>query len=177
MSKKKKDEQSENDGIIKSFESISERLEKQITLIVGKQQELQNYLVMIDNHIMHFDQMIQQEMQSSQPDYKKINSYRSASFKNIELMSVLHTTFKGYEEVKFRYFKEISDSNYKQQRLISVDIKRVGTSEDMGQEFYEIMRSLSKLNIVGNEAQHQIAENSQMLNTVKEGLTGDEYEM
>ncbi len=72
MSKKKKDQDSENSGIIKSFDNISDRLDQQITLITGKQQELQNYLIMIDNHIMHFDQMIQQEMQSSQPDFQKL---------------------------------------------------------------------------------------------------------
>ena len=177
MSKKKKDQDSENSGIIKSFDNISDRLDQQITLITGKQQELQNYLIMIDNHIMHFDQMIQQEMQSSQPDFKKINSYRSASFKNIELISVLHATYKEYENTKFRYFKEISDSNYKKQKLISVDIKRIGTTEDMSGEFYNIMRNLSKLNIVGGEARSQIAENDKMLDVVKSGLVDDEYEM
>jgi len=173
----KKEGITEETNIIKSFTDISKRLDTQISTITLRQQEIQNYIVFIDNHICHFDQMIQQQIASGSPDFKKINSYRSASFKNIELVSVLHTTYKSYEEVKFRYFKEISDSNYKQQKLIAVDIKRVGSSDEMGSEFYHIMRNLSKLNIVGETAKTQIDENSKMLNIVKEGLTEDEYEM
>ena len=173
----KKEESTEEFNIIKSFADISRRLDVQISNITLRQQEIQNYIVFIDNHICHFDQMIQQEMASGHPDFKKINSYRSASFKNIELITVLHNTYKEYEGVKFRYFKEISDSNYKRQKLVAVDIKRVGTSDEMGSEFYNIMRNLSKLNIVGETAKTQIDENSKMLSVVKEGLSEDEYEM
>ncbi len=47
----------------------------------------------------------------------------------------------------------------------------------MNGEFYNIMRNLSKLNIVGGEARSQIAENDKMLDVVKSGLVDDEYEM
>lgn len=163
--------------IINSFENISTDLEKQISLITQRQQELQNYMVMIDNHINHFDQMIHKESQKTNPDYKKIANYRSASFKNIELMTVLHNSYKEYEAVKFRYFKEISDNNYKKQKLINVDIKRIGTNEQVGAEFYDIMRNLSKLNMTGDIAKKQLGENNALLNVVQTGLSEEEYQM
>lgn len=164
-------------NIINSFDDMAKKLDRQISLIELRQQELRNYIITIENHINHFDQMIDMENQKPTPNYKTISSFRSASFKNIELITVLHNTYKEYEGVKFRYFKEISDNNYKKQKLINVDIKRAGTSDLDGQEFYEIMRKLSNLNVNSNTAKNQIHKNEQLINEVQNELTQDDYEM
>jgi hypothetical protein len=165
-----------------SFKDVCNKLEKQITLVELRQQELQNYMSIIDGHITHFDNAANHEAQQNKPDYAKLNKLRAASAKNIEIITDLHNSYKEYETVKFRYFKEISDNNYKKNRLISVDIKRLGTSEEMGTEFYEIMRLLSKLNLKKGDnlnlaASQQVNENEKLLGLVEDGLDEDEYEL
>jgi hypothetical protein len=119
----------------------------------------------IDNHINNFDLRIAQESQKPNPNYDSINRLRAASFKNVELMTVIHNSYKEYESVKFRYFKEISDNNYKKHRLVKVDIKKVGDVKDSGMEFFEIMRNLSKLNL---DSSNQINENIKILRSDEE---------
>jgi len=70
-------------------------------------------------------------------------------------------------------FKISHNSPYKELKIKGDSF----TTEEMGSEFYSIMRNLSKLNIVGETAKTQIEENSKMLSVVKEGLSEDEYEM
>jgi len=167
--------------IIDSFDKFSKTLEKQITNVELRQQELQNYMVTLDNHINHFDQMVNMELQQQQPNYKKITGLRKASFDNIELLTNVHNAYKEYENVKFKYFKEIGSNNTIKQKLIHVDIKRVGTTEEMGTEFYEIMRNLSRLNVKSDNTvqltDKQIQNNNKLLEQVQSGFVDDEYKL
>ncbi len=181
MVNKKEIDENELSQVSNSFIDVCDKLKKQITLIELRQQELQQYMSTIDSHINYFDNQISHEQQQTKPDYQSISRMRAASFKNIELITVLHNTYKEYENVKFRYYKEIGDNNYKKNKLIHVDIKRLGNPEEMGNEFYEIMRLLSRLNLKddknANLAASQINENNKLLGLVNEGLDEDEYQI
>lgn len=168
--------------ITQSFEKLSKGLEKQISNIELRQQELQNYMITLDNHINHFDQMVNIESQQPNPNYKKISGLRKVSFDNIELLTNLHNSYKEYENVKFKYYKEIGSYNTIKQKMVHIDIKRVGTAEEMGNEFYEIMRNLSRLNLNNdNKAQltdKQIEQNNKLIEQVNQGFSeDDEYEL
>lgn len=168
--------------ITQSFEKLSKSLEKQISNIELRQQELQNYMITLDNHINHFDQMVNIESQQPNPNYKKISGLRKVSFDNIELLTNLHNSYKEYENVKFKYYKEIGVYNTTKQKMIHIDIKRVGTVEEMGNEFYEIMRNLSRLNLNNDSkvqlTDKQIQQNNKLIEQVKQGFDEDsEYEL
>ena len=139
------------DEIKKDFDKSSEILRKQITGIELKQQDLQRYITTIDNSISHLEQIIHYEENKSKPAYDKIKGLRAGISKNIELLSVLYNTYKEFEGIKFRYFKEIDDSNYKKHRLIELELKKVNqNASKLGEEFYNIMRNLSTVSSSDN---------------------------
>ncbi len=150
-------------------------LRKQITGIEYKQQELQNYITTIDNAISQLEQMIHLEQQVPNPNYDKIRALRGAISKNIELLSQIYNTYKEFENVKFRYFKEIDDYSYRVFRLIELDLKKANLGSDkIGQDFLNIMRVLSKLDI--NSAPYD--DNSrELFEEAQEGLDDEDYKL
>jgi len=129
-----------------SFIKTEEQLEKQIIHIEYKQNELQNYITTIENSISHMEQMISKEKQNSKPNHDRIRGLRTSISKNVELIIKLYESYKEFESVKFRYHKELSDNNYRKQRLIELELKKMDDrSNSLGQEFYNIMRNLAGL--------------------------------
>jgi len=134
------------DNVKDSFVKTEENLEKQITNIEYKQTELQNYMTTIENSISHMEQMVDKEQQTANPSFDRIRGLRTAIVKNVELITKLYDTYKEFESVKFRYHKELSDNNYRKQRLIELELKKMDDrSNSLGQEFYNIMRNLAGL--------------------------------
>ena len=134
------------DSIRESFVKTEQQLEKQITHIEYKQNELQNYITTIDNAISHIEQTIAKEQQTPKPNQDRIRGLRSSVSKNVELVTKLYDSYKEFESVKFRYHKELSDNNYRSQRLIELELKKMDDrSNSLGQEFYNIMRNLAGL--------------------------------
>src|SRR6056297_2650846 len=136
----------EYDNVKDSFIKTEEQLEKQIIHIEYKQSELQNYITTIENSISNMEQMISKEQQNSKPNHDRIRGLRTSISKNVELVTKLYDSYKEFESVKFRYHKELSDSNYRKHRLIELELKKVDDrSNSLGQEFYNIMRNLAGL--------------------------------
>lgn len=144
-------------------------LEKQISGIELKQQEIQNYITTIDNAVNQLEQMIHQEQNSAQPNYDRIRGLRTAISKNVELISALYNSYKEFENVKFRYYKEINDNNYKTNRLIELELKKVDNQTDkIGEEFANVMRHLTGIKSSGND---------ELLNQARAGLEEEEYDL
>lgn len=118
------------DEIRKDEATRKKDIEKQITNIELRQQELQNYISLIDQGIQQLDAMIINEQRQSQPDYNKINAWRGALAKNIELSSKVYSTYREYEDIKFKCRKEINESAYKTNHLLHVAIRQVDERVD-----------------------------------------------
>lgn len=143
-------------NIKKDFSDSNNTLKKQITGIDLKQQEIQKYIATIDNAVTQLEQLIYHEQNQPSPNYNKIKSLRGAITNNIELVSNLYNSYKEFEMVKFRYYKEVDDNNYKMHRLIELELKKVDQNVNkLGEEFYNMMRNLSQISNSDNEITDQ----------------------
>lgn len=161
----------EYDNVNDSFVKTEKQLEKQIVHIEHKQSELQNYMSTIENNISHMEQLISNEQQAMSPNNDKIRGMRVAITKNVELVTKLYDSYKEFEAVKFRYYKEMSDNNYRRHRLIELELKKMNDrSNSLGQEFYDIMRNLASL-------QNDNSVDHDLLNQASIPLDDEEYQM
>lgn len=122
-----------------------EVLGKQIETIVIRQQELQNHISRLDSNILHLEQVVVIEKQQSKPNHDRIKGCYIAIAKNIELIAKLYDCYRSFEDVKFKYHKQISESDYKYIHLLEVEIRRIEESLDKDIEsggFAEVMRVL-----------------------------------
>jgi len=153
--------------IKKDITDNNNNLRKQVTHVELKQQELQTYINTIDNAITQLEQMIHTEQNSAKPNYDKIRSLRGAITKNVELITNLYNSYKEFENVKFRYYKEIDDNSYRMHRLIELELKKVDENANrLGQEFYNVMRNLSN-----------IKQDDTLLKQTEQVLSKEEYEL
>ncbi len=120
-------------------------LRAQISVITQREQEIQNLITSIENAVQWYEGAIQLEQGKPKPNYKTMGNMRLAVSKNIELLATLYGTYKQFEDVKFKYFKQISDLDMNTQRLIEVDIKRLESKLDhfTGGEFIDMMRQFT----------------------------------
>ena len=157
----------EYEEIKKDITDNNNTLKKQITHIELKQQELQNYINTVDNAITQLEQMIHTEQNAAKPNYDKIRSLRGAITKNVELITNLYNSYKEFENVKFRYYKEIDDNSYRMHRLIELELKKVDENANrLGQEFYNVMRNLSN-----------IKQDDTLVKKTEQVLSKEEYEL
>jgi|SRR6056297_3121315 len=158
-------EEEDYSNIKNDFSNNTETLKKQITGIELKQQELQKYISTIDNGISYLEQMIHYEENKPKPSMDKVRGLRTAITKNVELISNLYNSYKEFEMVKFRYFKEIDDNDYKMHRLIELELKKINQNTNrLGEEFYNMMRNLSQISEPDNvilEESNKILENNE----------------
>lgn len=120
-------------------------LEKQIENITLRQQELQNHISRLESNVMHLEQIVATEKQQPKPNHDRIKGCYIAISKNIELIAKLYECYNRFEDVKFKYHKQISESNYKYIHLLEVEIRRIEESLDRDIEsggFSEVMRVL-----------------------------------
>jgi len=113
------------DFIDTDFDSQRKKLEKQITNVELRQQEIQRHIADIDNNIQYLNQYLQ-----TQKDKEKQRITRGAIAKHIELIAKLYSVNREYEDVKVKYFKDISTNIYQKHHLISVDIRRIDEKVD-----------------------------------------------
>jgi len=159
----------EYDHIRKDMNESKNNLQKQITGIELKQQEIQSYISTIDNSINQIEHLIHREQNSAQPNNERLKAYRHAVTRNVELITQLYNSYKEFENVKFRYHKEISDNSYRLHRLVELELKKIeDQSGKISQDFFNVMRSLSTMN--DNK-------NNNFFQEVQKGLSENEYEL
>lgn len=108
------------EAVVKSFSDQEERVSRQITHIEVKQQELQNYIVNLERNNNRLESLIQNEKDpAKKTDYYKIMK------SNISMVNELYMTYARYEEIKSKYFTNVSDLVYKKNHLIEVEIRRL----------------------------------------------------
>jgi len=113
------------DFIETDFTEQKKKLEKQIIGVELKQQEIQKHIADIDSNIQYLNQYLQSEQ-----DKEKQRIIRGAIAKNIELIAKLYSVNREYEDVKVKYFKDISSNIYQMHHLVSVDIRRIDEKVD-----------------------------------------------
>lgn len=125
--------------IIKDFNQQKKQLMDQISSIELRCQDLQNYINMIDNSNNTLQISIQKET-----DNNKKNKYYSIIRQNVELLVKLYSTFREFEDTKFKYYNTVSDLLHKQHRLIEVDIRKIDSNID-DFDSGEFMSTLKKI--------------------------------
>ena len=129
-------EQPDGNGVTDTYDYIEtdfskERkdIEKQISVIEVRQQEIQNHIASIDSNVVYLNGLLQQGVENKD----KIRAIRGAIGKNIDTLAKLYSIYREYEDTKQKYHRLVSDNMYKMHHLISVDIRRIDEKlEKMG---------------------------------------------
>jgi len=129
------------DNIASDFTSQKQLLEKQIDSLNQKILAVQSHVVTLEQANRVLEQMTQSERDGVQRA-----KYYGAIKNNIELLAKLYSVIKEFEDVKFRYHKEIDEVLNNKFRLIAVEIRRI--DERIGEaasfnlvEFFEKLSS------------------------------------
>ncbi len=135
-------EEINTEHIVDDFNFQKDVLEKQITILELRQQEIQSHIASIENANHHLDILIQQEK-----DSKKKGFLFKAKTSNIEILVKLYDTYNRFEETKFKYYNNIGDLTFKQHRMIEVDIKKISEKVDKltGNDMVDMFKNLSDL--------------------------------
>jgi len=130
----------------KQYDEQIKQLGKQISIIELRQQELQNYIISLDQSIKQIDRLVNTENQKSSPDYNKIKNLRFINSKNIEMITDIYNTYERFETVKFKYYKEIDNHSHSGNRLIYIEgYKLENQTNDISDSFMEMIKYLSNL--------------------------------
>jgi len=137
---------SANKEIKQKYELQNQLLERQIQSIELRQQELQNYITTLNQTIAHMERTIIQEERKAPINFNRINGLRQGVSKNIELLVKLYDSYKEFENVKFRYYKEINSHSHNGIRLINIDLFKINNKfSDDSAQFTDVIRFMSKL--------------------------------
>lgn len=148
-------DQQDNSDITQQQQILSDKydkqvkqLENQISMIELRQQELQNYIVSLDQTIRQIDSIIFREEKKANPDYNKIKNLRFISSKNIEIITNIYNTYQKFEDVKFKYYKEIDNHSHSGNRLINIElVKLTNKSNDISDSFMDMIKYMSTLGL------------------------------
>lgn len=138
------------DFVETDFSSQKTKIEKSIVGVELKQQEIQKYIADIDNNINFLQGLLPAEK-----DKEKARMIRGAISKNIELLARLYSVNREYEDVKVKYFKNISDDLYKMHHLIGVEIRKIDEKvKDIDDtDFVGVMKQMMDL-VSGEQKKH-----------------------
>lgn len=154
------------DHITEEFDLQKNILERQISGIELRQQELQLHISHIEQANNHLDLLIQQEK-----DKRKKGGLFNAKTRNIELLTKLYSVYREFEDTKYKYHNNISDIITKEHRLIEVDIRRIDDKVDKmtGDDMVDMFKNLSSL----------FGKNAQIPDVIQENIEieGDQYNL
>lgn len=137
-------------GIEQDFATQKKELQNSISGVKIKQQEIQKYIADIDSNVQYLQGLL-----PSEKDKEKSRLIRGAISKNIDLLAKLYSVNREYEDVKVKYFKNISDDLYKMHHLVSVEIRKIDekVKEIDDTDFIGVMKQLMDL-VSGEQKKH-----------------------
>ncbi|HQF37201.1 MAG TPA: hypothetical protein PLL26_06225 [Candidatus Dojkabacteria bacterium] len=108
------------ENIANDFTLQKQLLERQIDSLNQK-------ILAVQSHVLTLEQAnrVLEQMAQSERDGIQKSKYYGAIRNNIELLTKLYSVIKEFEDVKFRYHKEIDDVLNNKFRLIAVEIRRI----------------------------------------------------
>lgn len=144
MSGYKKSLEGKDKEIFTEVERNNSDLEKEIFLVRDKQQEIQRFISIIESNIS----FLETELNGNKKlDYNQKVYIRRDITKNIEMINELYNTFRGFEEVKFKYKKAISENNLAAIKLIEVQVRQLNDRLDKfdNNSFMDVLKEMSNL--------------------------------
>ena len=137
-------EESKSQILTTKYNTQVTQLKNQISIIELRQQELQNYITSLDQTVRQLDRLVFTEEQTPKPDYIKIKNLRFVSSKNIEIITDMYNTYQRFEDVKFKYYKEIDNHSHAGNRLIYIELYKLeNQTNDISDSFMEMLKYLS----------------------------------
>lgn len=133
-----------------------EKIEKNISIITVRQQEIQKFITILNEGIENLETIISRDSTSGTPNYDRIKACRAAITKNVEQIAELYNVYRAFEDTKVRYISGQSDNKYRYNRLINIDVTKL-KMDSLGDntKFTEMLASLSerisKNNLLDNE--------------------------
>lgn len=112
--------QASKSEIIQDFAAQKNSLEQQIDLLNQRILSLQNHILTLEQTNRTLEQLARSEKDAQQ----KARLFGAIRV-NIELLAKLYSVVKEFEDVRFRYYKEVDDVLYNKFRLIAVEIRRI----------------------------------------------------
>lgn len=115
------EEKSTNKGeILQDFAGQQTSLEQQIDV-------LNRRILSLQSHILSLEQTnnVLEQMAQSEKDVTQRSRLYGAIRNNIELLTKVYGVIKEFEDVRFRYHKEIDDVLFNKYKLVAVDIRRI----------------------------------------------------
>ena len=119
-------------------------LEKQISNIVLRQQELQNFMTTLEQAVSNVEVGMQIELKQPKINYNIVNNMQKAMTRSMELLVKMYDSYRSFEDTKFKYFKQLNDVNYNFIKLLEVDIRRLDEKVDKitNSQFMDMMTTL-----------------------------------
>ncbi len=106
--------------ILQDFSIQKTTLENQIDLLNQRILALQNHILTLEQTNRTLEHMAQAEKDASQR-----SRFFAAIRGNIELLTKLYSVVKDFEDVRFKYFKEVDDVLFNKHKLVAVEIRRI----------------------------------------------------
>lgn len=179
MNKKRTDVTELNKEYIENqFHDKIKKLDGQISVIETRQQEIQSYITTINQGIQQLEYMINQEANKQNKqniNWKSISVWQKQIHENMELITKLYDTYRSFEDVKLKYYKEMDDHSIDTYKL-SIEIRKVneklGSLDAAG--FVDILQHITtQMNNINNES-----ETPEIISSVnKELIDNEDYSL
>jgi len=138
-----------------STNDINNAILKEIELINSRQIELQSLIADLEHANINLKQLVEQEQ-----DKKKKGFLYSIISKNIELITRLYSSYREFEDTKQRYLKELSENNYKYERIL-LDRQRLEQRiSESSEEVLEVFKLLAENKVNVNDTNNTTTNNT-----------------
>ena len=138
-----------------STNDINNAILKEIELINSRQIELQSLIADLEHANINLKQLVEQEQ-----DKKKKGFLYSIISKNIELITRLYSSYREFEDTKQRYLKELSENNYKYERILLDRQRLEQRMSESSEEVLEVFKLLAENKINVNDTNNTTTNNT-----------------
>lgn len=138
--------------VSKEFEADIDISNKHLSMVDLRQAELINIILTLENANNNLEQAIQ-----TASDAATKSKYYTAISYNIDRLTRLYSTYREFEDTKIRYLSLITDTKFKKNKLVYLDIpkmddQRKAGSDELAGIFRSLMERLKENPTAANEA-------------------------